>query len=113
MSIDVVIKSVRALARDILQLGLQRPDGQKLPPASPGAHIDLHLPNGLVRQYSLTNAVQNGAQDSYEIAVGLDRTSRGGSRYVHEALRCGATLRISEPRNLFPLDASRAPVLLV
>ena len=113
MDFDVTIKSIRALARDVVAVQVAPRDGQSLPAAGPGAHIDVRLPNGLTRQYSLTNALQSGAQATYEFAVGLDRASRGGSRYIHESLRLGAMLQISQPRNLFALDDSMAPVLLI
>lgn len=88
-------------AQDILGFELRSLDGASLPPFSAGSHIDLHLPNGLVRQYSLCNDPRE--RDRYQIGVLLDPASRGGSRCLHEAVQEGARLRISEPRNLFPL----------
>lgn len=92
----------RAVAADgVVRLDLAAADGGELPPFTAGAHIDLLLENGLVRQYSLSNdPVERGR---YRIAVLREPTSRGGSAFVHEALVEGATLRISPPRNLFPL----------
>ncbi len=81
-------------------------DGGTLPPFEPGAHIDVCLPNGLTRQYSLCNSVHEN--DRYVVGVKLDRNSRGGSRYMHESLRVGATLSVSAPRNHFAL-VSDAP----
>ena len=57
-----------------------------------GSHIDLHLPNGLVRSYSLCNPA--GDRQRYVVGVLNDRKSRGGSRYVHQQLRVGMTLPI-------------------
>jgi ferredoxin-NADP reductase len=76
-----------------------------------GAHIDLHLPNGLVRSYSLCNPASD--RQRYVVGVLNDRKSRGGSRYLHEQLRVGATLPISAPRNNFKLDESAARSVLV
>lgn len=78
-----------------------------LPTFQPGAHIDVHLPNGLIRQYSITNGP--GESDSYVIGVKLERDSKGGSTCLHEVVREGDVLAISEPRNNFPLrrDAIR------
>lgn len=78
-----------------------------LPTAQPGAHIDVHLPNGLVRQYSLINGPGEG--DRYVIGVKRDVESAGGSAYLHDVVREGDALTISEPRNNFPLrrDAVR------
>ena len=67
-----------------------------------GSHIDLHLPNGLVRSYSLCNPSTD--RQRYVVGVLNDRKSRGGSRYVHQQLRVGMTLAISQPRNNFKLE---------
>ena len=82
-----------------------------LPTHQPGAHIDLHLPNGLVRQYSLTNAAGEGT--SYRIGVKLEPASRGGSQCLHESVHTGDVLAISEPRNNFPLRRDATKTLLV
>jgi ferredoxin-NADP reductase/nitrite reductase/ring-hydroxylating ferredoxin subunit len=78
-----------------------------LPSFQPGAHIDVHLPNGEVRQYSLTNGP--GESASYIIGVKRETPSRGGSQCLHDVVREGDALAISEPRNNFPLrrDAIR------
>lgn len=97
--INVIVKAYESVAEGIVALDLQ-PSSAPLPDWTPGAHIDLHLPNGLVRQYSLC-----GPQDSanYRIAVLDAPQSRGGSRCVHSDLKPGQELTISGPRNLFPL----------
>ncbi|HBH7066366.1 TPA: oxidoreductase [Enterobacter cloacae] len=92
-----------------LAVRLVAEDGEALPPWQPGAHIDVHLPCGVVRQYSLTGACQD---ESYLICVGRETASRGGSRYVHETLRPGQKLMISTPRNLFPLRQAERVLLL-
>ena len=94
------------LADDIVGLTLSAVDGDPLPPASPGAHIDLHLPNGLIRQYSIARHSAAG----YELGILRDPASRGGSACVHDDLHEGDALEISLPRNLFPLttDAQRS-----
>lgn len=102
--IQVVISGLQPIARDILVIELEAADKSPLPGASPGSHIDLHLPNGLTRQYSLTNAESKRSQARYEIAVARDANSRGGSAWIHDKLRTGSSLTISEPRNFFPLD---------
>lgn len=80
------------------------------PVVEAGAHIDLHLGNGLVRSYSLTNP---GESHRYVVAVLNDRNSRGGSRHVHEQLRVDQLVTIGAPRNHFRLDeAARRSVLL-
>ena len=104
--IQVSVSRIQAIARDVLLIELQAPQGQTLPGAAPGAHIDLHLPDGQIRQYSLTNTQGQVSQSSYQIAVARDANSRGGSDWIHDKLRLGSALRVSEPRNLFPLNVS-------
>ncbi len=84
-----------------------RPVAGLLPTFQPGAHIDVHLPNGLVRQYSIVNGP--GETDRYVIGVKREPDSLGGSSCLHESVREGDVLAISEPRNNFPLrrDATR------
>ena len=82
-----------------------------LPTFQPGAHIDLHLPNGLVRQYSITNGP--GEQLGYSIAVKREPESRGGSAAITDELREGDVLAISEPRNNFPLRRDATKTILV
>lgn len=72
-----------------------------LPAFEAGSHLDLHLPDGLVRSYSLLNDPRD--RERYVVAVHNDLNSRGGSRQVHKTLRVGAILRASTPRNSFPL----------
>ncbi|MBL0419067.1 oxidoreductase [Ramlibacter sp. AW1] len=111
--IDAVVHGVRAVARDVVAITLRHAHGQPLPGATPGAHIDLELPNGQVRQYSLVDAAGAARQDEYVVAVGWDAASRGGSHWIHEKLKVGQRLRIGTPRNLFEMDAAHRKVLLV
>ena len=76
-----------------------------------GSHIDLHLPNGLVRSYSLCNPSSD--RQRYVVGVLNDKKSRGGSRYVHQQLRVGSTLQISHPRNNFKLEEGAGHSVLV
>lgn len=95
------------LADDIIGLELTSLDGLPLPAYSAGAHIDVELPNGLVRQYSLCG---QGA-GRYEIGILLDPTGRGGSACAHRDIREGSEIRIGAPRNLFALVPSRHTLL--
>jgi vanillate monooxygenase ferredoxin subunit len=97
-------------APDIAGFELVDPEGRQLPPFGAGAHIDVHLPAGMVRQYSLCSVP--GETRSYRIAVLRETQSRGGSAAMH-ALDEGALLAIGEPRNHFPLaDAATHHLLL-
>ncbi len=97
-------------AADVTGLELAALSGH-LPTFQPGAHIDLHLPNGLVRQYSITNGP--GEQLSYTIAVKREPDSRGGSIAIADTLRVGDVLAISEPRSNFPLRRDATRTILV
>ncbi|WP_426139516.1 PDR/VanB family oxidoreductase [Pseudomonas sp. DWP3-1-2] len=108
--IDVVVVSRKNEAQDICSYELVSVDGSPLPAFSAGAHIDVHLPDGLIRQYSLCNHPEE--RHRYLIGVLKDSASRGGSQRLHEQIHNGARLRISEPRNLFPLaDEARRSIL--
>ena len=108
--IDVVLSDVENAARDTNVYTFRRPDGGKLPPYKPGAHIDIHLPNGLIRQFSLLNP--SADPDCYVVAIKLDAASRGGSRYIFDELKVGDALQIGAPRNNFPLVENADHVVL-
>lgn len=95
------VHALRFEARDVISVELRSASaGENLPAFEPGAHIDLHLADGLVRSYSLLNSAN---EHRYVIGVLRAPSSRGASRYVHEQLRPGAELQISAPRNHFRL----------
>lgn len=98
--IDVIVTRKTCEAEGIFSFELARADGAALMPFSAGSHIDVHLPSGVIRQYSLCNHPDE--QHRYQIGVLLDPATRGGSQAMH-ALEEGSALRISEPRNLFAL----------
>ncbi|MFZ2990818.1 PDR/VanB family oxidoreductase [Ideonella sp.] len=97
-------------ATDICSFELVAEDGRALPAFTAGAHIDVHLPGGLIRQYSLCNAPDETHR--YLIAVLRDPASRGGSTGMH-ALVEGQSLQISAPRNHFPLATAARRHLLI
>jgi vanillate O-demethylase ferredoxin subunit len=109
--ITVRVAARRDEALDIIGLDLVAADGRALPAFTAGAHIDLHLPGGLIRQYSLCNPP--GDTGVYRIAVLRDPASRGGSRAVHDAMTVGTELSISTPRNHFELAPSAPHHLLL
>lgn len=108
---QLFIRSITPEASDIISLELVSPGGAPLPPFSAGAHIDLKLGNGLTRSYSLVN--DPAERDRYVVAINKDPESRGGSRYIHQTLRQGQTLEVSEPRNNFPLVEDASLVVLI
>lgn len=106
----VRVSRIETLSPGVKSFRLESADGRPLPPASAGAHIDIHPKPGLVRQYSLCNGP--GEDDAYQIAVRRDSASRGGSRAMHDEVREGDILSIGEPRNHFPLRDARSHLLL-
>lgn len=107
MTVKVAKKAMEA--EDIAVFELADPAGADLPPFSAGAHIDVEVAPGLVRQYSLCN---NPAERSrYLIGVLKDPATRGGSAGMH-AIAEGAEIRISEPRNHFELEHGATRTLL-
>ena len=100
---DVTIHQIQRHNPHIVSLELINCKGEPLPPFKAGAHIDVHMSNGLIRQYSLANC--SSEQHRYVIGVLNDPNSRGGSRYIHEQLQIGQKIQISEPRNLFELES--------
>lgn len=90
---------------------LRSPDEGPLAPFSAGSHIDLHLPTGLVRSYSLINSQDE--RHRYLVAVARDAASRGGSVFIHENLRVGDSISVGVPRNLFKLDERSPSAILI
>ncbi|MEI9927393.1 MAG: PDR/VanB family oxidoreductase [Sphingomonas sp.] len=86
-------------------------DGGVVRAFTSGAHVDLHLPGGLVRQYSIVSSQRT--RDHYLLGIKREDTGRGGSRAVHEALKVGAILKVGGPRNHFPLVEDGSPVIFI
>jgi vanillate monooxygenase ferredoxin subunit len=106
----VRIRRIRAEAEGIRSLELVAADGGSLGPFEAGAHIDVHLGEGTIRQYSLINTTDSDG--SYRIAIKLEPNSRGGSLRMH-GLTEGEMLTIGEPRNNFALDRSAGHSVLL
>lgn len=103
---EVQITCMRLEAEGVMSLELQATDGTPLPEWTPGAHIDLLLPSGLVRQYSLCGDPLD--RQRLRIGVLLESKGRGGSQEVHGRLRVGQTLAIRGPRNAFALQPDQS-----
>ncbi|MEQ1659223.1 MAG: PDR/VanB family oxidoreductase [Hylemonella sp.] len=99
LQVRVARKAQEAL--DIVTLELVASDGRALPAFSAGSHVDVQLPGGITRQYSLCN----DPKETYRYLIGVlrDPASRGGSLVVHDSLKEGDVLQISTPKNHFPL----------
>lgn len=101
--LDVIVEQVTTESTGVVSLSLLAVDGQTLPEWHPGAHIDLVLPNNIVRQYSLCSRPD---ESRWRVGVLREPVSRGGSAYVHDHLKVGDRLRVHGPRNNFPLVAA-------
>lgn len=106
---EVVVREARMVADGVLGLLLDDP-AAALPRWSPGAHVDLILPSGESRRYSLCGEPD---EPGYRLAVLREDAGRGGSRWLHEQAREGARLRMRGPRNHFRLDEDAPAHVLV
>lgn len=110
MTREVVVADLWDETPDVRCFELRPVDPLPLPPAEPGAHIDVHVGPSLIRQYSLWNGPAEAG--AYFIGVKREPHSRGGSVAMHR-LTIGSRLTISPPRNNFRLAANDAPALLL
>lgn len=108
---SVVVAKKATEAHNMMSFELVDPEGAELPAFSAGSHIDVTLPGGLVRQYSLCNS--SSERHRYLIGVWKDANSRGGSVALHQTVNVGDTLQISLPRNRFrvPKNTKRAVLI--
>ncbi len=109
--LEVLVRDARIAAAGVLSFELVAADRNALPPFTAGSHIDLHLPCGLIRNYSLVNSPAE--RERYVIAVSLDAASTGGSAYLFENQMVGVRLKISAPRNNFTLAEDADHVVLI
>lgn len=109
--LDVLVEQKWLEAEDSYGLTLTSPNGGDLPEFTAGAHIDVHVTDDLIRQYSIYNAPDE--RSAYRICVTRDPQSRGGSKAIAEDIQQGDILRISKPRNLFELNLDVPNYLLI
>ena len=107
--LDLMIRGMRLEADGVMSIELVDPDGAWLPEWTPGAHIDLGLPD-VVRQYSLCGDPAD--RERYLIAVLLEEESRGGSSYIHDAAHPGEIVEVGGPRNHFALAPAKEYLFL-
>ncbi|MCZ0989581.1 PDR/VanB family oxidoreductase [Streptomyces diastatochromogenes] len=106
-ALKLLVTSHEAVADGVVQLRLE---GADLARWEPGAHLDVVLPSGLVRQYSLCGDPEDTS--SYTVAIRLVEDGRGGSREVHEQVTEGTELEVRGPRNRFPLVGAESYVFV-
>jgi len=110
-TIPVRVARKRVEAEGICSFELVHAEGGALPPFTAGAHVEVHLPGGVTRPYSLYGSPADTQR--YRIAVLRETASRGGSAALHERVAEGDRLAIESPRNLFKLaDEARSHLLL-
>ena len=105
------IRTLRHEADGVLSVELVPGEGAHFPRFEAGSHVDVFLPNGLVRCYSLSNSTDD--VDRYVLGILEDRQSRGGSKYIHASFRCGMDVTIGVPRNNFPLHEDASSSILI
>jgi ferredoxin-NADP reductase len=110
-TLELMVRQIRFEGRGINSYEFVDPSGEVLPAFTAGAHIDVHLNGGFVRQYSLSNSPNE--RHRYVIAVLRDEAGRGGSKALHDGLRVQDKVRISHPRNNFELAANASKVILL
>lgn len=107
------VQRIRRLTEEVSAFEFVHPQGRALPPYEPGAHLDVHLPGGFMRPYSLAAAPGAGEVRRYVIGVKREPASRGGSASLHARVREGDLLAVGTPRNGFALHAQAAHHLLL
>jgi ferredoxin-NADP reductase len=105
------VRGLRQESTSVMSLDLALPDGSALPHWQPGAHLDIVLPSGLVRQYSLCS--DPGNLQTYRLAVLRETDGRGGSEELHSETRLGTKLTARGPRNHFSMEDGATHYLLV
>ncbi|MFD1212089.1 PDR/VanB family oxidoreductase [Arthrobacter sp. GCM10027362] len=98
---DVEVTRIDPASDSVVALQLEHAGGQPLPVWRAGAHVDVLLPNGLLRQYSLCSKPEDGF---WRLGVLREPAGRGGSAWIHDALVPGTKLQVRGPRNNFVLE---------
>lgn len=101
-TLQLLLRSITLQADGINAFEFVHPDGEVLPEVSAGAHVDVHLPGGHVRSYSLASDPSN--RSSWTLGVLLEAKGRGGSKALHDGVRVGELVTLGMPRNAFGLD---------
>lgn len=107
---DVVVKNRHVEGGNIAVMEFESATSKTLPKVEAGAHIDVHLPNGMVRQYSLCQNPND--EGKFRLGILRDPESRGGSVSAFDEIKDGMKIQVSEPKNLFPLLKAKHSVLI-
>ncbi|MFA3119016.1 PDR/VanB family oxidoreductase [Acinetobacter pittii] len=107
---DVIVKNRHVEGGNIAVMEFESATSTTLPKVEAGAHIDVHLPNGMVRQYSLCQNPND--EGKFRLGILRDPESRGGSISAFDEIKDGMQIQVSEPKNLFPLLKAKHSVLI-
>jgi ferredoxin-NADP reductase len=110
-TVTTIVESIEDAGPDVKLFSLVDPDCWELPPFRAGAHIDLRLPGGMVRTYSLCNDPADNK--CYRVAVKREPAGRGGSAKLHDQVRVGDVIGVSLPRGGLVLDAAISRFIFV
>jgi len=108
---EVVVAKKTIEAHNMASFELVPTDGQELAAFSPGSHIDVSIPGGFTRQYSLVNSASE--RHRYLIGIWRDANSRGGSKALYDTVQEGDKLQVSVPRNRFRVPSKTARAVLL
>ncbi|MFC9590444.1 PDR/VanB family oxidoreductase [Streptomyces sp. NPDC056944] len=100
-TLRLTVRSVVREAEGVRGLLLGDPAGAALAPWEPGAHLEVRLPSGAVRHYSLCGDPAD--RTTYRLGVLREPGGRGGSEEVHTSVGEGTVLDVRGPFNRFPL----------
>jgi vanillate O-demethylase ferredoxin subunit len=109
-SLRLQVRAIRLQAEGIHAFELAHPENEDLPGYEAGSHVDVHLPGGLVRSYSLAGDPRHRSR--WTLGVLREAKGRGGSRALHDTVRVGDLLTIGAPRNAFPMMEAQHTLLL-
>jgi vanillate monooxygenase ferredoxin subunit len=102
--LDLRVKRREQLTANVVKLELACPMSEELPSFKAGSYLDIRIPDGILRPYSLCNGPQDRRR--YVIAVRRESHSKGASAYLHDAVNTGDMLRVRHPLNEFSLDSA-------
>lgn len=108
--LNVKVASRENVATDIIGLSLESANGTPLPAYEAGAHVDVYIRSGMIRQYSLTGDPADVSK--YRLGILLDPKSRGGAAAIHTQFKQGQDIRVGKPRNNFPMQTGVAHSVL-
>jgi tetrachlorobenzoquinone reductase len=109
--LDMRVTAIRYAGPDTNLYELRPLSEDLLPVFKAGAHVDLFLANGLIRQYSIASDPEDRSR--YVLGIKRDASGRGGSRFVHDSFRAGTIVPMGPPRSTFLLVEDGKPAVFI